>query len=163
MKDKNAVPIIIVYGRHSPMRRQVFPCISDLRVHMVREDRSDTARHSKPRLILTQKKKKAAAVTKTKSSYKRNVSWILCTACSSTLLPHALSVRLTRGIWLVAIKKYELVGTAESAVREDLIAASVYTCEAAQANKFISWDSAPYLPESSNQSTTNFDQPTNRA
>ena len=47
VKDKDAVPIIIVYGRHSPMRRQVFPCIRDLRDNMMRADRSDTAWHSK--------------------------------------------------------------------------------------------------------------------
>lgn len=156
MKDKDVVPIIIVYGRDSPMRRQVFPCIRDLRVHMMRADRADTAWHSKSP-VDSYWKKKAAAVIKT------NVSWILCTACSSTLLPHALSVKFTTGIWLFAITKYEVVGTAESVVREDVITAFVYTCRAVELNKFSFWDSAHCLPESINQYTTNFDQSVNRA
>jgi len=54
-------------------------------------------------------------------------------------------------------------GSAERAVCEDVITAFVYTCEAAEVNKFNFGDSAHYLPESSNQYTTNFDQYVNRA
>ena len=61
------------------------------------------------------------------------------------------------------ITKYEVEGSAERAVCEDVITAFVYTCEAAEVNKFNFGDSAHYLPESSNQYTTNFDQYVNRA
>jgi len=164
VKDKDVVPIITVYGRHNPMRRQILPCISDLLVHILvmREDRSDTAWQSKSP-VDSYWKKKAAAVIKTKRNYKRNVSWILCTACSSTLLAHALSVKFTRGIWLFAITKYEVEGPAERVVCEDVITAFVYTCEAAEVNKFNFGDSAHNLPESSNQRITNSHQLVNRA
>lgn len=99
----------------------------------MRADRLDKAWHSKSPVDSNRKQSSSCCKDKTQSQKKCKLDLVHCLFLHSA---GPRSVKFTRGIRVFAISKYDVEGTAERVVCEVVIKASVYTCEAAEVDKF---------------------------